>query len=205
MATNTAVIVLHVEAISIWAIPPLSPQPPVFFDHNPTHTPPLLTIPFPDYIELNSNHIQWNTTTSWYFGSSQPLYFDSLCRDSKLYRFQITLKPDLSTASLHVINTSDLTPHDFNHVTFQNYTICEDTVVSCWFHASSNWDQYQLGVYTGLTSARFANDITLGGPATNLGMLLPDIEQVYNLFWCAASGRFVCVYSSSRVAVLDFF
>jgi hypothetical protein len=34
---NGAVIVLCEEAVLIYAIPPLSPQPPYFFDHNPTY------------------------------------------------------------------------------------------------------------------------------------------------------------------------
>ena len=38
MVTKTAVVVLHEEVILIWwAIPHLSPQPPDFFDYNPTY------------------------------------------------------------------------------------------------------------------------------------------------------------------------
>jgi hypothetical protein len=203
MATKTAVIFLREEAILIWAIPPLSHQPPDFFDLNPTHIPPLFTIPFPDGIELHSELILWNTMSSWYFGSSQPLYFDALCQDSKLHRFQILLKPDLSTASLHVINASELTPHDFNGVIFGDYGICEDTLVSCWYYGHPSPDQPKSGVYTGLTSARFANAILHGGPAN---MLLPDIGREFELYCCPASGRIVRLEDGSNsVAVLDFF
>ena len=209
MATKTAIIALH-KAILIWAIPPLSPQPPDFFNHNPTYLPALFTIPFPDGVDFHSEFIQWNTISSWYFGSSQPLYFDILCRDSKLHRFQILLKPDLSTASLHVINISELTPHDFNHVNFQEYTICEDTLVSCWFYRTSsnngrrNQLEYQRGVYTtGLSSARFANVTSQGGPAAK--MLLSDIGPNCDLSLCSASGRFVLLDSSNSVIVLDLF
>ena len=62
MGTKTAVIVLCEDAVLIWAIPPLSPQPPDFFDHNPPHVPPLFSIPFPDGIELRPELIQWNTS-----------------------------------------------------------------------------------------------------------------------------------------------
>ena len=55
-----------------------------------------------------------------------------LCQDSELHRFQIILKPGLSTASLHVINAAELTPHDFDYVMFEDYSICEDTLVTCW-------------------------------------------------------------------------
>jgi hypothetical protein len=206
MATKTAVIFLRDEAILIWAIPPLSPQPPDFFDPNPTYLPPLFTIPFPDGINLYSELFQWNTISSWYFGSSQPLYFDALCLDSKFYRFQIVLKPDLSAASLNLINTSEFAPpgHDSNYIMFPDYTICEDTLVSCWSYTYYNgrWDQYQCGVYTGLTSDRFANVISHSGTTK---MLLPDIGNRRILFWCAASGRFVGLDSGNRVVVIDFF
>ena len=121
-----------------------------------------------------------------------------LCQDSKIHRFKLIVKPDLSDASLHVINSSELTPHNFNNVYFQSYMICEDTLVSCWID-----DQYRYRVYTGLTSARFANIISDGGPAAR--MLLPDSEDEYRLFPCPASGRFVRLDSNDSVSVLDFF
>ena len=126
MLTKTAVIVLCAseEAVLIYAIPPLSPQPLNFYDDNPTHIPPLFKISFPNDIVL---HSRWKTTPSWYFGSSQSLYFDILSRVSKLHRFKIILKPDLSTASLHVVNKPELTPHNFSSVCLQEYRICEDT------------------------------------------------------------------------------
>ena len=139
----------------------------------------------------------------WYFGSSQPLYFDTLCQDSKHHRFQIMMKPDLSTASLHVINASELTPHNFNFVTFQDYTICEDTIVSCWCNASyigRRNNQNQCGVYT----ARLAN-ISCGGPASAAMMSLPDMGTKYVLCWCSAPGRFVRLDSTNSVVVLDLF
>ena len=207
MATKTVVILLREEAILIWAIPPLSPRLPNFFDHNPTHIPPLFKIPFPDGIDLYSERIQWNTMSSWYFGSSQPLYFDILCQDSKLHRFQILLEPDLSTASLLLINTSECTPYDFNSVTFQDHRICEDTLVSCWIYSSYNdrWDQYQCGVYTGSTSARFSSFISHDGPALAAKMLLPNNGRKHIFYPCPASGRFVRLDSNNSVAVLDLF
>src|ERR1700728_2296474 len=112
MATKTAVIVLCEEAVLIWAIPPLLPQPPDLFNSNPTHIPPLFTFPF-HYashggITPNADSIFWNTISSWYFGSSHPLYFDLVCHDrhsdnAVLHKFKIMLKPDLSAASLQVI------------------------------------------------------------------------------------------------------
>ena len=208
MATKTAVIVLCDEAVLIWAIPPLSPQPPDFFDHNPTHMPPpLFTIPFPD-ISRHPIRISWKTISSWYLGSSHLLYFDMLCQDSKLHRFQILLQPDLSAASLRVINISEQTPHDFNYVFFEDYRICEDTLVSCWTYPDSEQgeeDEYHpgCGVYT---SPPFANGISHGGPAAKI-MLLPDVEFEFKsvLFLCPASGRVVRLDNNDSVAVLDFF
>jgi hypothetical protein len=205
MATNTAVIVLCDEAVLIWAIPPLSPQLPDFPDDNPTHMPPpLFTIPFPD-ISLHPARMRWNTISSWYFVSSHPLYFDMLCRDSKLHRFQIMLSPDLSTASLHVINTSEHTPHNFDSIVFDDYRICEDTLVSCWIHANQHREPipYQYGAYTGLTSARFSNITSDGRSAAKV--LLPDTGHLYLLYSCPASGRFIHMDNTYSVTVVDLF
>ena len=169
--TKTAVIVLCLEAILIWAIPPLLPQPLDFLDNNPVHIRPIFTIPFPDGIILHSKLISWKTISSWYFGSSQTLYFDALCRDRKLHRFQIMLKPDLSTASLQVINASEVTPYDFYDNSFQSNRICDDTLVSCSF------SHRKCGVYMGLMSACFSNVISRGHPAVK--MTLPDIGHEY--------------------------
>jgi hypothetical protein len=207
--TKTAVIVLCEEAVLIWAIPLLSPQPPDFININPTRIPPLFSIAFQYGVALHPEVIGWKVVSSWYYGSSHPLYFDMLRQDFKLHRFQIMLKPDLSTASLHAINTSELRPHhgphDFDYFLFENYRICEDTLVSCWFHNSDDLPSlppYQCGVYTG-SSARFSNIITNGGPAAK--MLLPDIGHEYRLYLCPASCRFVRIDESDSVAVLDFF
>ena len=119
-----------------------------------------------------------------------------LCQNSKLHRFQIIVKPDLSDASLHVINTSELTPHDFEDVFFQSYRICEDILVSCW----TTYDPPQCGAYTGLTSARFAHGISYGGPAAKM----PIFGYEYPISLCPASGRFVHL-DSGGLAVLDFY
>ena len=145
MATKTAIIILGAEGVLIWAIPPLLPQPLDFVDCHPTHIPPLFRIQFPDGIGINL--IGRKTMSSWYFGSSQPLYFDMVCQESKLHRFQIILKPDLSTASLHFIHSSELSPHDFEYLSFDDYRICEDTLVCCWFYDDHDDPvQYRCGV-----------------------------------------------------------
>ena len=206
MATKTAVIIISEGVVLIWAIPPLLPQPPDFCNHNPTHMPPpLFTIPLPD-ISLHLERLEWNTICDWYSGSSQPLYFDLLFQDSKLHRFQIILKSDLSSASLHIINTPELTPHDFYYVLLEEYSICENTLVSSWVYSDSRQDQYQCGVYMGLTTppSESANGmISHVSPAAKI--LLPDIGHKFVLFLCPASGRIVRMDSSNSVAVLDFF
>ena len=202
MATKTAVIIVSPNRVEIWVILPLSSQPPDFsVDHYPTHMlPPLFTIPFPDDVALYPESMKWIAISSWYFGSSHPLYFDMLREDSNLkyHRVQImlNLKPDLSTASLHVINTSELTPRDFEDVFFQDYNICEDTVISCWYC----WDNYQRGVYTQSTSASFANVVSQVGLSAKMSP--PDN---YRLYSSPASGRFVLLDRNNTVSVLDFF
>ena len=211
MATKTSVIIVFPNAVKIWAIPPLSSQSPDFsFDHYPTHMLlPLFIIPFPDDIVLYPERWEWGTISPWYFGSSHPLYFDLLRRDhfdsfrqdSKFQRvrMKLNLKPDLSTASLRVINTSELTPHDFDDVFFQDYRVCEDTLVSCWRHGN----YYQSGVYTQLTSTRFDSVVSQGGPVAKMSS--PDDWREYLLYSCPASGRFVLVDGNNTVSVLDFF
>ena len=207
MSTKNTVIILC-EAVLICAIPLLLPQPPDFYDRNPTHIPPLFTIPFPNEIVPHSYFIKWKTISSWYFSSTQPLYFDLSCLDSKRHRFKIILKPDLSTASLHVVNTPELTPHNFSFVYLEEYRICEDTLVSCWsvdshYFNTPSRSRFQWGVYTGSTSAARSPNISLnGGPA--LKMLLPDIESMCKYILCPTSGRFI-LQDIGDVVVLDIF
>jgi hypothetical protein len=154
--------------------------------------------------------MEWKMVSPWYFGSSHSLYFDMLGLDFKIRRFQIILEPDLSAASLHAINTSELDqviPHNLYYLSSRSYRICEDNLVSCWTCTDPRcYDrphQYQCGVYTGLTSARFANLISPSGVATEI--LLPDVKHDFCLFFCPASGRFVFLNSKNSVVVLDFF
>ena len=197
--TETAVIVLCDKKILIWAIPPWSPQlDSTFFERHPTYMPPpLFIIPFPDGIVAERLEIfGWKTICSWYFGSSHSLYFDMFCEDYTFHRFRIMLAPNLSTISLHVINTHEPVHDDFDRNSPQGYRICEDTLVFC-----SSYDDRR--VFTGLTSPRFANAISPCGPAAM--MLLPDIGLKYFLYLCPASGRFVRVDETNSVAILDFF
>ena len=127
-------------------------------------------------------------------GSSHPLYFNRLCQDSKLHRFQIILKPDLSTASLRIVNTTELTPRDFNEMRFQDYRICEDSLVSSWIYSYLRSENYKCGVYM---TPPLANGIPHSVPATK--MLLTILSL------CPASGRIVSPDSSNRVAILDYF
>ena len=207
IATKTAVIVLCQEAVLIWAIPPLLPQPPSFLVDNPIlMPPPLFTIPFPDGISLNYKLVRWNSISSWYSCSSGPLYFGVLCEESngsKFHRFQIVLEPDLSAASLHVINTSEITTLNFNVTFFLDYRICEDTLVSCWtYDPIARPKKYQCGVITGLTSARFSKFISYSSPAGNI-KFPADLDE-YRFFLCPASGRSILLGRDNNVAVLDY-
>ena len=113
------------------------------------------------------------------------------------------LKPDLSAASLQVINASEVTPYDFYRNSFQSYRICEDTLVSCLFSHRKCGVYTQCGVYMGLMSARFSNVILRGHPAVK--MTLPDIGHEYRHDACPASGGFVLVVKNNTLVVLDVF
>ena len=180
------------------AIPPLSPQPPNFFNYYNSSLiiPPLFTITYPDGLAHHFAGVQRKMVSSWYSDSSRPFYFDMLCQDSNRHRFQINLKPDLSSASLHDINTSDRFPLHRGSTFFQGYRICDDTLVS--WHRNAD---YPL-LYTGLISDTFSNVISQSGPASEI--FLPHIG-LNNLTLCPASGRLVRLDASNSGAVLDFF
>ena len=198
----TAIIVLCGEGILIWAIPPLSTQPSdlpdSFLDNNPTHILPIFRIPFSDDILRQSHKIlEWMTVTSWYFGS-ESIYFDIFYTDSKLLRFKIVVKPDLSDASLHFVkeinNISDglmksLCSLSLSHS--EGYRICEDALVYVWSYylKPRTW-----GAYTGLTSAPFTNFVTQW--------------KGYVDSLCPTSGRLVHHAengSRARIVVVDLF
>jgi hypothetical protein len=126
-----------------------------------------------------------------------------VCEEFNLHRFQITVEPDLSSGSLHIIDTSELTANEYLCLSFEDHRICEDTVVSCWVYDDYRQGEYKCGVYTGLTSPDSAHGISHGGHAGK--MLLPDIGRRYFLYVCPASGRFVRLDGSNSVAVLDLF
>jgi len=199
IATKTTVIILCEEAILIVAIPPLSPQPPDFSDYNSARiVPPLFTITYPEGMALHPARTGRKMVSTWYSDPSHPFYFEMLCKDSRRRRFQIKLKLDLSSASLHDINTSELFPLDRGFTFLQGYRICEDTLVSYW-HSNA----HSCGLYTGFMSAGFSNVISDCGPAAK--MLLPDAGLEYDLTPCPASGRCVRLDVSNSVTVLDFF
>jgi hypothetical protein len=111
------------------------------------------------------------------------------------------LNPDLSTASLHVTNTSELASRDFYWQYLQKYRICEDTIVRCGIlNGCLQGGHYQLecGVYVGLTPIRFV--IWYDGPAPKDVGYAPE---VYLLFSCPASGRFAVADRRKNVVVLD--
>jgi hypothetical protein len=167
-------------------------------DNCPSHIPPLFKIPFPDgTLRYNREIRRWITLSSWYFGSWESVYFDLFSTDSKIQRFKLIIKPDLSDASLHFINMSEITSNDLKTAIAalwlsDSYRICEDAlVIFC--------DHYKKGgVFTGLTSAPFTNVVTPW-----------KFKRARSL--CPTSGRFVyCAYVddvrdylSERIVVVD--
>ena len=132
------------------------------------------------------------TLSSWYFASLESLYFD-LYADSKLQRFKIVVKTDLSDTSLQVINRSIIvsnalkkTLESYNGC--DTYMICEDALVYFCNH-DKTWV-----AYAGLTSAPFTNIVTQWN------------GHIHSL--CSTSGRFVYLDhddGSKRIVVVDLF
>ena len=137
------------------------------------------------------------TLSSWYF-RSESIYFDIFYADSKLRRFKIVIKPDLSDASLHFINMSEINLDDYmlnleSQNVHEGYHICEDALVYFWNHRKT-W-----GAYAVLTSAPFTNVVTRWNSDGRVGSL------------CPTSGRFVCwAYDDDgsfnyKIVVVDLF
>ena len=195
-ATKTAIIVFCKEGILIWDIPPLSPHPSYFSSHTLERIAPLFKISFPDGIVRHTPILRFITVSSWYFGSLDSLYFDILYADSKLQRFKIIVKPDLSDTSIQVINSSIIISKALKKAferltTCDTYSICEDALVYfCNYPRKGQWL-----TYAGLTSAPFTNVVTQSKGCINS--------------LCPTSGRFayrdVTGYGRERVAVVDIF
>ncbi|KAF8801209.1 hypothetical protein BYT27DRAFT_7198532 [Phlegmacium glaucopus] len=197
---KTAIVILHEEGIWIWAIPPLA-QPANFDHENLARLPPLIRLNFPDGVALHPEPPEWRTLSSWYFGSSQPLYFDMVhAWHLRLQRFKLIIKPDLSDATLHLINTLQLTDHTSEWaVAPSTSNICEDILVSFW----DTFDR--CGIYTGSILSHPTNTIPCGDPFV-VSMVLPVDGRGHNHSLCPASGRFVHLDwgDIARIVVFDF-
>ena len=191
-ATKTALIVFCKEEILIWAIPPLSPRP----SDLPNHTPPLFKIPFLVGIVCQTQICEWMLPSSWYFECWESIYLGMLFSDSKIQRFKIDIKPDLSDASLHFINKLEIVSNDFmemgswqpydSEVFHERYMVCDDALVYFWRNNKRYW-----GTYAGLTS-----------PLTNVVALLNG--QVNSI--SPTSCRFVYIENWSKsIVVVDLF
>ena len=212
--TKTAFIVIGEDEVLIW--------PADFFDHNnltqSSIPPPLIKIPFPEGA-APERHI-WTTLSPWYFFTpSQPLYFDMVSQDESadffiLHKFKLIIDDLTNTASIHTINISEFSTEDYTCLVHEDFRICEDTLVSCWFYHDYRLNEYQCGVYIGLTSPRpesaHTANISHGGPSGR--MLLDkkddddgDDELRYMLDGCPPTGRFVRLDGNNNVAVLDYF
>ena len=124
------------------------------------------------------------TISPWYIGSWESVYFDIFHMDSKLQRFKIIIKPDLSDASLHLINMSEITSYDFldslevyRDSFCEGYRICEDTLVYFWNNHFMTW-----GAYVGSTPTPFTKVVTA-----------QRNEFFDSLSLCPTSGRFVYI------------
>jgi hypothetical protein len=148
------------------------------------------------------------TVSSWYYRSWESVYFDLLYHSdsspswhntgqlldflydrSKLQRFKIIVKPDLSDVSLKVINIPEVVSAGFMKSLDPNricrgYRICEDALVYFWKNRTT-W-----GAYTGLTSAPFTTVVTRWNGSTDS--------------LCPASGRFIYC-TDNRLVVVDLF
>lgn len=147
----------------------------------------------------------------WYFGSSNPLYFDLLRHNSTVDRFQIMLKPDLTSANVQFINSVNPICNDSKlDTTRDEYRLCEDSLFSCRIYDNyplDGFSRYQnLRAIQGFKPNRFFA-VSNGSPARQV-VLPHDWHHTYSLSSCPASGRFVAHLVSDeneKLIVFDFF
>lgn len=211
-ATQTAIILVNMEEILIWKIPPLSPELPNFSGDNPTLLPPSIRVEFPDGHELypKLEPSMWKMMSAWYIDSSQPLYVDKIYMydldGSHLDRFKITIKPDLSDATLHFVNSLHSDEgyvicvledglEDTGLPNISASTVCEDTLVSCWGGPD------HCGIHTGsmLSRPTLHDDVRMSLPFRPARRSWESIGPI-----CPASGRFVYAHDDHKIVVLDF-
>ena len=137
------------------------------------------------------------TVSSWYFGSRESFYFDTLYTGTRrsFQRFKIIIKPDLSDSTLHVMNMSEIFLEDLleslkAYRACADYRICDDALVYYW-ETRNHRDRW--GAYTGLTSAPYTNIVTRSN------------EEVQVQSLCPSSGRFVYYTDDRRLVVVDLF
>jgi hypothetical protein len=192
-AKKTAIFVFCQEGILIWAIPPLSPQPSDSIDILP------LKIPFPNSSVPHDLEIfKWITVTPWYFDSCESFYFDVLYTNSKLQRFKIIIKPDLSDSSIHVINMPEVISDkkvtsrlELDEDCPGHYRICDGALVYFWNNPRL-WE-----TFTGMTSAPFANIFSRW---ILVNQVVEDVESL-----CPASGRYVYCDGNFKIFVVYLF
>ena len=205
--TKTAIIILCIDEILIWEIPPLLPQQPDlhhFLDNNSTHIPPLFKFPLPgDNLRHNREILGRMALSPWYLGSGfmESVYFNFFFT-SKIQKCKLIIKPDLSDASLHLINISEWIYDDIITSSAQfsdrKHKICENALV--YLLNTPSRTSRTSGEYTGLilTSAPSSNVLMRwNGPVESL---------------CPTSGRFVYWphrrdedSSSSGIVIVDLF
>ena len=159
------------------------------------------------------------TYSSWYF-ESESVYFDVLyyTPDFILQRFKIIIEPDLTVASLEIINISETISDDefkssiTNYATYRvcdGYRVCEDALVYFWTrNTRSTLPDGPTNTGLILTSTPFTNIVTSTGTRW--------IGRIDSL--CPASGRLVyhdCTdsprgdetnfFSVIRIVVVDLF
>ena len=209
--TKTAIVILCIDEILIWEIPPLLPQQPDlhhFLDNNSTHIPPLFKIPLPgDNLRHNREILGRMALSPWYLGSGflESVYFNFFFTFSRIQKCKLIIKPDLNDANIHLINISGSISDDIVTCLAQlaqfndcKHKICEDALVYL-LNTPSRSSRIKGG-YTEL--------ILTSAPSSNIFMLWNGpVESL-----CPTSGRFVYWphrrdedSSSSGIGIVDLF
>ncbi|KAF8957845.1 hypothetical protein BDZ97DRAFT_1844326 [Flammula alnicola] len=124
IVAQTFVILLHTSGVSIWRIPALSTQTPLFGYVDPSPLPPLFECPYPD---LKPSELDDGT--------------------ARLHRYEVVVDEDLSKADIIVRDTFNVNvPFD---ATLEPLRFCNNSLVAWWYDT----DTESIKIHTGSLAA----------------------------------------------------
>ncbi|KAF9479325.1 hypothetical protein BDN70DRAFT_932655 [Pholiota conissans] len=205
IVTPTLVLLIHSTAVSIWRIPRLMVNAPLFSFVNPTPQPPALNIPYS--VSRPPGDDVYSGPSDWYSGTPLPITYDvatiTSLDEMHLQRYEIVLTDEPPYATL-VETLAAVIPvrDDDDTLNLEPYRFCMDSLVAWWYETYTD----TMNIYTG--PVRAPQDAA-GGSQRVLGVQTTAISAAGTASsFCPMSGRFAYLDddddSLQGVVVLDF-